>query len=85
MRTVVRYPLLCALLATALALPACNSGSGDGNGEDTPAQPFVTIGTASKPVRFDWRRTTIHLMGTASRPAELNNFESLRAGGTVPR
>ena len=39
------------------------------------------IGRASRPVRFDWRRGTMQVGATGGLPAELNNFESLRAGG----
>ncbi|MEZ4316666.1 MAG: hypothetical protein R3F61_04160 [Myxococcota bacterium] len=42
-----------------------------------------TIGTASKPVVFDWRRTTAHVAVTGDFLFELNNFNSLRAGGMV--
>lgn len=40
-----------------------------------------TIGTASQPVEFNWRRTTAHAAVTGSHLFELNNFESLRLGG----
>ncbi len=39
-----------------------------------------TVGTTSKPVRFDWRRTTVHVGGFAAQPAEFNNYNSFRAG-----
>ncbi len=50
--------------------------------------PFVvlterTIGTTSRPVEFDWRRTTVHVGATGTHLFELNNFNSLFAGGTV--
>ncbi len=41
------------------------------------------IGTASKPVAFNWRRTNVHLAATGSFLFELNNFNSLRGGGLV--
>ncbi|MCB9746628.1 MAG: hypothetical protein H6739_15730 [Alphaproteobacteria bacterium] len=41
------------------------------------------IGTSARPVEFNWRRTTVHLAGTGSHLFELNNFNSLRAGGLV--
>jgi len=41
------------------------------------------IGTASKPVEFNWRRTTVQLAATGSFLSELNNFNSLRGGGMV--
>ncbi len=40
-----------------------------------------SIGTASRPVEFNWRRTTAHVAATGSHYFELNNFNSLRAGG----
>lgn len=42
-----------------------------------------SIGTASKSVEFNWRRTTAHLAATGSHYFELNNFNTLRAGGLV--
>lgn len=45
--------------------------------------PMLTervIGTASRPIEFDWRRTKVHLGGTAAQPFELNNFNSARGG-----
>jgi len=40
-----------------------------------------TIGTASKPVAFNWRRTNVHVAASGSFLFELNNFNSLRVGG----
>jgi hypothetical protein len=42
-----------------------------------------TIGTTSRPVEFDWRRTTVHVAASGDHLFELNNFNSLRAGGLV--
>lgn len=42
-----------------------------------------TIGTTSKPVAFNWRRTNVHLAGMGSLPFELNNFATLRGGALV--
>ena len=39
------------------------------------------IGSAAQPVEFNWRRTTAMLAATGGHPFELNNFNSLRAGG----
>lgn len=40
----------------------------------------ATIGTTSKPVRFDWRKTSVHVGAFAAQPAEFNNFNTFRAG-----
>ncbi len=42
-----------------------------------------TVGTASKPVRFDWRKSTVQLGGFIAQPSEYNNYESIRGGGVV--
>ena len=42
-----------------------------------------TIGTVSRPVAFNWRRTNVHIAAFGSFPFELNNFNTLRAGGMV--
>ena len=42
-----------------------------------------TIGTASQPVVFNWRRSTVHAAATGSFLVELNTFNSMRAGGMV--
>lgn len=42
-----------------------------------------TIGSTSRPVEFDWRRKPVHLAATGGFLAELNNFNTLRAGGLV--
>ena len=39
-----------------------------------------TIGTASQPVEFNWRRSTAQVAVTGDQLYELNNFNSLRAG-----
>jgi len=45
-----------------------------------------TIGTASRPSAFNWRRTAFQVAGTGSFLAELNNFNSGRVGvlGRLP-
>ena len=42
-----------------------------------------TIGTASVPVAFDWRRTKVHVGATGSFLFELNTFNSAAVGGLV--
>ncbi len=41
------------------------------------------IGRTSRRVRYDWRRGAVQVGATGGLPAELNNFDSLRAGGVV--
>ena len=41
------------------------------------------IGTASKPVAFNWRRTNVHFAALGSFVFELNNFNTMRVGGMV--
>jgi hypothetical protein len=57
--------------------------------EEDPLSPYRarldvlaerTIGTASKPVAFNWRRTHVHVAASGSFLFELNNFNSLRGG-----
>lgn len=43
----------------------------------------ATIGTVSRPVAFNWRRTNVQLAGLIAFPFELNNFASLRGGALV--
>lgn len=66
--------------------PAAPAASGD------PLSPYRipfdelverTIGTASKPVGFDWRRTKVGVAVTGDQLYELNNFNSLRVGGVA--
>lgn len=38
------------------------------------------IGTTSRPVEFNWRRTKVHLAASGNHLFELNNFNSMRAG-----
>jgi hypothetical protein len=40
-----------------------------------------TIGTSSRPVEFNWRRSTVQVAAMGNHFFELNNFNSLRAGG----
>lgn len=40
-----------------------------------------TIGSTSRPVEFNWRRTRVHVGGVVAQPFELNSFDSLRVGG----
>lgn len=39
------------------------------------------IGRTSRRVRYDWRRGLLQVGATGGLPAELNNYDSLRAGG----
>lgn len=42
-----------------------------------------TIGTTSRAVEFNWRRTRAQVGGLVAQPFELNSFDSLRAGGLL--
>ncbi len=57
--------------------------------EEDPLSPYRlgfeelverAIGTASVPVEFDWRATTVQLAASGSDLAELNNFNAMRGG-----
>lgn len=86
----IRSALAGALLATVPSAWAQEAGAGDEDGApDDPLAPHRapfaelaerTIGTASQPVEFNWRRTTAHAAATGSQLYELNNFNSLRVG-----
>lgn len=41
------------------------------------------IGTAAKPLRFDWRKTRLGVGVVAGQLLELNNFESSKVGGVA--
>lgn len=60
--------------------------------EEDPLSPYRvrfdvlagrTIGTTSRPVAFNWRRTHVQLGAIGSYLVELNNFNSMRAGALV--
>lgn len=42
-----------------------------------------SIGTSSRPVEFNWRRTKVHVAASGDFLFELNNFNSLRAGAVA--
>ncbi len=42
-----------------------------------------TIGTTTRSLRFDWRKSPIHVGLTAGQLLELNNFNSWRTGATL--
>jgi len=44
-----------------------------------------SIGRTSRRVRFDWRRNLLQVAALGGLPAELNSFDSLRAGGLLRR
>jgi hypothetical protein len=75
------------LLLGALTAPAARADDAEPDDSLLPYRtPFPvlvqrSIGTASKPVEFDWRRTDVQLAATGDQVFELNNFNSLRAGG----
>ncbi len=62
------------------------------NQEENPLSPYRTrfddlaertIGTASKSVAFNWRRTDVQIAASSSFLFELNNFNSWRGGARV--
>lgn len=64
-------------------------GSEDGESVEDPLSPYRTpfgvlversIGTTSRPVEFNWRRTAVQFAVTGDHLFELNNFNSLRSG-----
>ena len=85
--------------AASVSAPAAEQdGEGEAEGDDdeptlddtlsryrTPFGVLLerTIGTTSRPVEFDWRRTTAHVAAMGNHLFELNNFNSLRAGGLL--
>ncbi len=42
-----------------------------------------SIGTTSRPVEFNWRRSPVHLAVSGTHLFELNNFNSMRGGALV--
>lgn len=71
----------------ALSLPARAD-----EGEEDPLSPYRapfgvlverSIGSTSRPVAFNWRRTRVQVAATGDFLHELNNFNSLRAGGAA--
>ncbi len=93
-----RWLTALLLAASLLVCPAAVADEGEADeteeeGEDEDVlhryrTPFGvlterTIGTTSRPVEYDWRRTTVHVAATGEHLFELNNFNSLRAGGLV--
>lgn len=90
-------PLTLEVLALVCALFGSPARADEGAAapeaaEEDPLSPYRTpfgvlvertIGTTSKPVEFNWRRTKVQVAGTGDFLFELNNFNSLRAGGLV--
>lgn len=91
-RDLLRLGLLAAVLVlfgTGVAVaeepppPAPDGGPDDLRRYRTPFPVLAerAIGTASQPVEFNWRRTRGQLAATGDQLLELNNFNSVRAGG----
>ena len=67
------------------------TGETEGAAEDVLSRhraPFdvlveQAIGSTSVPVEYNWRRTKVQVAATGNHYFELNNFNSLRAGGMV--
>jgi hypothetical protein len=86
-----------AIAALALAVPALAEDEAEVSTEEEAEEesPLTahrqrfevladrTIGTASVPVEFNWRRTTAQIGLTGSYLVELNNFNSMRGGAQV--
>ena len=65
--------------------------------EPPPAEPAIlapyrtpfpvlverTLGSTSRPVAYEWRRSKVQVAVTGAQPVELNTFQSLRAGAAV--
>ncbi len=85
--------LSCLFLLLALLLPGAAFAAEEPAPAEPPAleryrTPFEVltermVGTASRAVRFDWRRKTVGVAVIGSQLLELNNFASARVGGSV--
>jgi hypothetical protein len=81
--------LVVTHVSPALAAEAGSEAAPDGTVDDPLARhrvPFPelaerTIGTASQPVEFNWRRSKVQGAVSGSQLFELNNFNSVRVGG----
>jgi hypothetical protein len=80
------------VILSLLLLTATPGWADDATEDDDPIStyriPFTelverAIGSTSTPVAFDWRRTKVQLGATGDHLFELNNFNSLRAGGVA--
>lgn len=69
-----------------------SSGPGQKHEPDTSLSRYRTafevlteraIGSTARRVRYDWRRSSVQLGAHFGVPAELNNYDSLRAGGQI--
>ncbi len=65
-----------------------DSARGEGEELERYRTPFEVlteraVGTASRAVRFDWRRKTVGVALVGSQLLELNNFTSARVGGAL--
>jgi hypothetical protein len=81
--------LIPSALAAAIGLGVAFAQDASPPADDTALAPYRTpfseiaartIGTASQPVQFNWRHTTVQASVTGDQLFELNNFNSLRAG-----
>jgi hypothetical protein len=77
------------LLRICICLGVCTFAAATvADAADDTYVPFRTlseriVGTASKSVRFDWRKKEYGLALQAGQPVEYNNFESSRLGGSL--
>ncbi len=76
------------------AAPAASSTEPEADAQPDTIDRFRTsvdrlaehyLGSTSRPVRFDWRRSPVIVAVQASELIERNNFGSFRLGGTVRR
>lgn len=76
----------CLAQDEGAAKPAADDGADESEDPLSPHRTNLdalserTIGTASRPVVFNWRRTKAHVAATGSFLFELNNFNSGRVG-----
>lgn len=64
-----------------------NNAEASVDGYYTPVERLTEhyLGSASRPVRYDWRKSQLAVGAMASELLERNNFGSLRVGGLVRR
>lgn len=88
-RSPLAWLAAAGLALTSAAARADDAEEGTDEGDDPLSGhrlPFDvlaerTIGTTSRPVEFNWRRTKVHVAAQGDHLFELNNFDSYRAGG----